>query len=87
MLYDLWPPSPTDFSLVLKLLSPGNPDADGQLVPFRLHPPGPIPPPGALARIFLLLNQLCHFLQDSAQGVPVVAQWVKNLTSIHEDAV
>ena len=25
-------------------------------------------------------------LKKEVQGVPIVAQWVKNLTSIHEDA-
>lgn len=55
----LWPqpPSPTNFSLVLKLHSPGTHGADDWLVSFRLHAPGPIPPPGSLARVFLLLNK------------------------------
>ena len=37
-------------------------------------------------------HQFCHILfidmatKSCALGVPVVAQWAKNLTSIHEDA-
>ena len=27
------------------------------------------------------------FIPNHTPGVPVVAQWVKNLTSIHEDAI
>ena len=32
------------------------------------------------------LCTLCtEYFQDYREGVPIVAQWVKNLTSIHED--
>ena len=34
---------------------------------------------------FLTLLNICEFIRYLGGGVPVVAQWVKNLTSIHED--
>ena len=40
-----------------------------------------------LQRAYLLLERRdVYFLKAGNAGVPIVAQWVKNLTNIHEDA-